>query len=53
MYLVGIMIKKTEEKNLQKTGFLKKWIDYRIRLHLMVYVMEERHVYVILDIAYI
>lgn len=46
------MINKTEgKKNFQKKGFLKKWIDSQIRLNLMVYVMEERRVYVILDIA--
>lgn len=42
------MIKKTEgRKEFTKNGIP---IDSRIRLNLMVYVMEERHVYVILDI---
>jgi hypothetical protein len=47
------MINKTEgKKEFSKNGIpKKKRIDSQIRLNLMVYVMEERHVYVILDIA--
>lgn len=46
------MINKTEaKKEFSKNGIPEKRIDSKIRLNLMVYVMEERHVYVILDIA--
>jgi hypothetical protein len=45
------MIKKTEGRNeFSQNKIPKKWIDSRIQLNLMVYIMEERHVYVILDI---
>lgn len=45
------MIKKTESrKEFTKNEIPKNSIDFRIRLNLMVYVMEEKHVYVILDI---
>lgn len=45
------MIKKTEgRKEFTKNEIPKKWIDSRIRLNVMVYIMEERHVYVIVDI---